>query len=528
MIIDDEPIIRSGLANGIRWNDFGFEVSNSASNGKEALSIMEKSTPDVIFTDIKMPVMDGIELLINTSAKYPSVKTVLLSGYSDFIYAQKAIQYGAYFYILKPIKEEEVQDLLNKLFIELEARKVKKYYSSDLQQTSLDNRSVIENHLIKLIFDDSSDIDEYGKKLHDIRFHINEENICVMAFNCDFIKNLHKTHLHLNDILQESNRYWEKDNYPILLNNGIFYIILHSNTKLYSRDMVYKAGLFKSFIEDKLSNSGIDNVVISIGVGNIHSSLINIKTSCMEAIKALQYKFYSGKGSITQFNELNGKIKDRFESPEIKHDIDEIINSVLHGDINTIVRKLKSFSRELRKNYYDIEVLCFKFIELYMSAVLKIEESKLQINTLPPDDIYRQIAMSATLEEMSGNFEKHILDLAEQINNKNNDQTNNLIIKLKNHIRDNYNKSLTLVELSDMFSYNSSYISALFKEETGTNISDYIQSIRIENAKILLKTCDYHINEVAKEVGYLDYRHFCTVFKKETGVTPMQYRLKVF
>jgi len=236
-IIDDEYIIRNGIAKNIDWDKMGFHVIFTANNGKEALELMEKEIPDVVITDIKMPVMDGIELIRNIKYKYPKIKIVILSGYNEFEYAQKGIEYGVCSYILKPIKEEDI----NKLF----------------------------------------------KKIYE---------------------------------------------------------------------------------------------------------------------------------------------------------------TLLFGD-----------------------------------AVEKA-------------DIYQKV--------------------------------NPIIIRIKEYINKKYYEKISLDELAYEFYMNPSYLSKLFKDETRTNITAYIQDIRIKKSKELLKESEYQINEIAEKVGYPDYRYFCTTFKKATGITPLQYRMK--
>lgn len=109
MIVEDEGIIRRGLVNSIDWSNMGFSVVSDAEDGKKALRLLKDNIPDVILTDIRMPIMDGLKLMSEVSDQYPQIKLVVLSGYGDFFYAQHAIQCGALGYILKPTKDEDIK-----------------------------------------------------------------------------------------------------------------------------------------------------------------------------------------------------------------------------------------------------------------------------------------------------------------------------------------------------------------------------------------------------------------------------------
>ena len=123
MVVDDEYPIRQGLASGIDWESLGFELCAIASNGKEVLEKISVKIPDVIITDIRMPVMDGIELIENLSLMYPQIKVVILSGYGDFEYAQKAIEFSVSAYLLKPINNEDLYKVLGTIKAELDIKK---------------------------------------------------------------------------------------------------------------------------------------------------------------------------------------------------------------------------------------------------------------------------------------------------------------------------------------------------------------------------------------------------------------------
>ena len=115
MIVDDEQSIRRGIANGIPWNEWGFEVTAQASNGVEALEMIKQSKPDVVLSDIRMPEMDGVELMKRLNSEYPEIKIIILSGYSDFEYLNTAIKNNITEYLLKPTDIDEFEETFKRL-----------------------------------------------------------------------------------------------------------------------------------------------------------------------------------------------------------------------------------------------------------------------------------------------------------------------------------------------------------------------------------------------------------------------------
>jgi len=131
MLVDDEDRIRSGLKHVINWSDHGFVICGEAENGKKALALIQKLSPDLLLTDIKMPIMDGLELLFNMSNSYPHIRMVILSGYNDFTFVKTALKHKAVDYLLKPVDEEELILLLQKARIEMDLENKKKNEKSD-------------------------------------------------------------------------------------------------------------------------------------------------------------------------------------------------------------------------------------------------------------------------------------------------------------------------------------------------------------------------------------------------------------
>lgn len=154
LLVDDEPLAIEGMKNIIKWEKIGYKICGVAEDGEEAISIIRKTKPDVVVTDIRMPVLDGLELISLVKKRIDSnIKFIILSGYSEFEYAKKAMEFGVKHYLLKPVFEEEMQQVLLELYTE-----IKKEKESKLQKTEEAHMSI--SSLIKKLTQKDGSYDE--------------------------------------------------------------------------------------------------------------------------------------------------------------------------------------------------------------------------------------------------------------------------------------------------------------------------------------------------------------------------------
>lgn len=528
VIVEDEFLIQYRIKNTIAWNTLGFEVCATASDGQEALSVIKSRYPDVhvVLTDIKMPVMDGIELLKVLKQNYPAVRVIILSCYSDFEYAQKAIEYSAYSYVLKPIKEDEISALFSRLFSELEASKTSAQAVSAPNSLRLDDSfEYMEPLLLKLLKSNGS-VDEIRKKISGLEYPLHENSFCILSFSCISGSGSASHPPRHESVFSRARYFWAEYSAPVLQNNDVFHVILHSDKTLYMNEIALRAKKFKAFMEREEGAGSSPDGIMVIGIGNVHTSLENMAAACRESVTALNYTFFKEKGVILQYRDIPQNKNLRPDSPELKESQDRLFSAITAGEpVNVIPCVKKLFSSLLALGFTDANAFIMKCVSIYLYFSVKIEERNLPITFLTVDEIYNTLFQCKTLEELTACYQERIYALALQADKLKSQEGNSVIIKIKQYIEDSYNKKLSLKELSEHFSLNASYLSTLFKDKTGENVTDYLLSVRIEKAKGLLKKTDKQIVEISECIGFTDYRYFCTIFKKVTGLTPLQYRL---
>lgn len=532
MIVDDEYLVMESILHSIPWEKVGFEITGMAKNGKAALALIEKNVPDVVITDIKMPVMDGIELITNINIRFPNIKVIILSSYNDFEYAQKAIDCKVFSYILKPIHEENLQCVFQKLYAELETQSKfeteRKVYESIRIEKKVpdDNKNTLLDYmLLNLLKGNIYDKSILRLKLEELEFSIHEDCICIVAYSLDFLNKDQNASVSIQSVLQASREFWAKYHYHVLIINNIFNIIVNEKIQISERNLSALLGKFKSFIEDKLQ-SELDSFTISAGIGNTYSGIDKMPISYNEANFALQKRFFKGKGAIICYKELNTAKTSASMNHLIDKVIKEMVKGILDANMNSTAVALNSLFDILSSiNFFSLNLFYVKCLQVYVSIVLYVKQKMPLITALKEDELYLQIENCDSLDELRKLYSEQILDITRQVNNLKNNGSH-IIFTVKKYIDENFSKKISLTDLSETFHINATYLSNLFKKEAGINISEYIQSVKIESAKKLLESSNHQLQTISEKIGFTDYTYFCTVFKKITGISPLQYRLQ--
>lgn len=184
IVAEDETLILNSIIKNITALGIGFQVVGASEDGKTALELIEKHNPDVLVTDIRMPVMDGLELLKTVSVKYPGIRKIVISGYDDFKYAQQAIKYEATDYLLKPLKKDELLEAFNKIRISLDSER------NALKQNLLrlkENHSYTSEEIARIV-------ENYIKENYtkDINFDLISQNF---NFNSSYLSKIFTRHI---------------------------------------------------------------------------------------------------------------------------------------------------------------------------------------------------------------------------------------------------------------------------------------------------------------------------------------------
>jgi len=520
IIVEDEKIIREQIAASIQWSQYGIDVIGTAENGSIALKMARTFKPEIILSDIRMPEMDGLELLIEVQKEMRGTKVVLLTAYDDFKYVQTALKNGAFDYVLKIVPTEELINTVLKARDKVLEEQKKTREAEVLKANLKENVQIANERLLnRLVSHKSKNINYVVECLNKngILFKNGHYFVVIVDFNqTDIYLEIERYSLVKMKMLEIENK---------LSRGGIWYfdekdrligIIQHENSISFSES---SNSLKKALIENEITN-------YYVGVGLSKDTIENIYDSYCEAEKALEFKIVKSKNAVITYSEilylqkkgeLTGLIKDCRKDLYVQ---------------------LKSFSENKIKDSIDKvfeELILIKSIhpnELYQFCYELIQEANRDIAAFDPEfnssvseyDFYSDIRQYDDIQMLKEWLKELISSIVRRVHNNKEEPVSQTISKVLNFIDENIGFDLNLKAISEKFEVNQSCLSILFKNKTGTYFKDYILKKKMERALILLKDSRLRIKEVSVMVGYQDEKYFTNIFKKLTGMTPSQYK----
>lgn len=527
LVVDDESRHRSGLANMIRGLKSDYKVSE-AKNGEDALNFINANSVDIAITDIKMPIMDGLQLIENLGQKVRKIKIIILSAYGYFEYAQKAMNHGVFGFLLKPVDDAKVSEILNKAENEIVRENIENQEKEGLRKQLLSTLPVyVSSQLNKWISGNlsKSDMDEI-KGIFPFNgmgtVIISELKNFESAFaNCSN-EELEKLELNLKtwvdkslDPLGNSISFFHQDEGLSL----ITVLNLERKSGLLSKDNI--KGL-NEVISNLKTEYGID---ATIALGNTSQNIFgDICDVYNNAKKALGFKFFLEDDNIIAFSSIESfgkkQVFVRFkEEEELTDAIRKLDKQKAVGIIDDIIGKMVSDGYPVASRFKDAVIhILLNQVKMIQNAV---NEEKFYFLT---EDRLNTLRQCTNYSEFNIIIRQIIYDLISSLNDHKGRKNELIFSKCMEYIERNYSEDLSLETLAETFYFNPSYFSTLFKNYTRVNFSQYLLNLRMKKGKELLEKTDYKVYEVAARIGYKDSKYFNRVFKKEFGVTPDEYR----
>lgn len=520
LIVEDEDILRKDLEKGTDWSKMGFDVIGAVMNGIEALNIIEKTSPEVVLTDIRMPDMDGIELMKILSTNYPNIRVVILSGYNNFEYARDALRYGAFEYLTKPLDESELEGVFKRLYDTL--RKENRDKRENLKSVE---RSIDEDYMTDLfisgLLTKPLNQEFILKSIKELKINMYENYICVAAVK---ISNEQINDRHFISI---SKRILKSYGYFIVPFDGYFSIVMSKFSRYSMQDFLNDVKQYKLQVENELSVSIKKECILSIGISKVNTTFKGVSMAWKEAVTAFNYIFYKGKGNIIQYNEINLKMNLKVLDIEVNKAIEDLAEAFLEK--NTI--NMRVIMEQIFRNFDsmkipDIIYVKLKIMEIFLALGIRMHERDMDNEIIIGKDlIYSEIFSKESLKELKFWFINKLDEVVQELEYKrSNLSEDGLVEKIKKYINENIDKKVSLNKLAEEVHVTQNYISTIFKKETGIILTNYITNLKIQKAKEYLQSSRLRIQDISEMLGYSDYRYFCTLFRKETGVTPLEYR----
>lgn len=529
VLVDDEEIIRDGILRCLSWEELGFQVAGQAEDGELALQVIEDTRPDVIITDIKMPFMDGLELIERIKPLYPATYIIIISGHEEFRYAQKAIKLGAYDYILKPIEPEYLKSVLINIRHDDLQQKQTAAEIDRMKAKISENLPLLQEFFFKSLVRGKIQPDSLDAKLEELQIEfrgnfygaaiIQSDDYCTPTPG-DGESADQPDSTFINTIMEAGKK---QPAVIIFDNNPGEAVILAAAADQGTLDKKLKI----IFAETRSKMDENCGSTITIAVGGDYGPMLNLAKSYSEALEALNYKFILGKNRDIYFNELDKAPKNEFEALT-DYDEAEIITAIKLADQKQIKEKMgwllsKMQSQGIHSSLYMQLVAG----NLYLQALKILKDAGGSPEEIfnDPFTVYHKIIARQTLKDMHNELLNVLFRITDFINIKKFKRFYQVIEKAKDYLQKNYAKDdLSLEEAAQYVNMSSCYFSYIFRQETGLNFIDFLTKTRLERAKELLALSDSKSYEVSYQVGYNNPTYFSTLFKKYFGVTPTEYK----
>lgn len=530
IIVDDKPDVSEGIIKMINWSEIGIEVAGKGCDGQEAMELVYNVQPDIVITDIKMPIMDGIQLTRLIKEQYPGVKIIILSGYDDFSYAQQAVKLGAEEYLLKPARFTEIRDAILRAKCKLQIERKKKEEDSIIQQKLLESLPLLKEEYFNYLIGSPASTEDsevqqrfdfLGIKLDCGNFAvllIEPDNMINMSCGSKYgIKELEKLRVGISCTADRIiSQYFKSETFRYGQNKVVVlvnYIPGHQEGD--NRTAVYElAERIKGEVEKSLG------VTVTIGIGESYKCIDGIYYSFREAQEALTHKLYLGPNHVIPISDVKMKNHIPFNYPN--HLESQLILAAKIGASEQVLHLVDKYFDSIL-GHKDISPMLLKKILREFIAVISRLAMEVCANEQENVDYFNEFDKFNTLDEIKSWLTNILHDIAENVQKRRKTQLETDIEKAKAYILNNYFEDISLQSLSDYVCLSPTYFSAVFKEYVGETFIEFLTRTRIEKAKEILLAGSSKIYEVALKVGYTDQRYFSKVFKKYTGVNPGDY-----
>lgn len=520
LLVDDEPFITQGLLMLIDWAKEGYEIVSTASNGEEAFNYIENNPVDLVITDIKMPIMNGINLLKKIrEAEYSELEVIILSGYKDFEYAMEGMKYGCAGYVLKPVEKSELVSLIRKI-----SEKKTEIIREAKQKESMESAYLARNIMAMCVgrFDEMNV--SYVKeqmRLSDTTSFVSIEFTTPQMIDDEEEAVIRQTQRKLYQICQE------------LLGEDSNHVIFDASQEANTRDI----GLILSdymYINKKATEAEYLLWLKDELVARSHLPVRMLAGKNVDSITNIA-KSYSTVRILKSFEGFRPKKDIYFYEDEAqvnqggavlcKQYIDDLIRAIEVDDHNDIRFRVTELFREMRRLGIASETIKLNMDYLLFGLIHLATSHDDEVNQ---EEILQYISESSfhegALRGSSEHLSEFAIEYAQYLSQLRGNMSGNILNDIEKEVKQNYMNNISLRELSKKLYVNSSYLGQIFKKKYGMSFKDYLTNYRINEASVLLTQTDEKITKIAEMVGYKDSDYFVRKFIEIKGCTPSKYR----
>lgn len=524
MIVDDEPEIRAHIKNTVEWDKLGLVLVGEAGDADVATEIALLHRPQFVIMDICLPGKDGLSLAAELLEQNPEVKLLVVSGFQDFSYAQKAISIGASDYLTKPVVPKELNGALKRMVDNFDTRKQEQKRIYAARQLLEQNRETLSRWLLKMLLHGESDCDTITETLQQLSVlgmvPVGEHGVVLMAAERKKGAETLNSGVQSATVKQYLENRFQEAGFGVIcyLDDDMVLSVLLSKTTPVNADSLEELCISaRNELEFYFAQQ------YCIGIGEVVRSQAMIGQSAISARRALQDSLMLSDDPVVSWQNLHEKNVIPAQAQQLnRRGQSDLIACIREGDkteLDMVVDALiLQMETEEERREFCIELLgsiakeCGE-LGVYPWKTIDYPHTVRQLFTEEDAQAFAQI-----LKSLCGK----LIDVLRQ---RDTDVNRYLIVNAKKYIDANYSDSdLSLEQVSNHVGLSRSYFCSLFHKVEGTTFKLYLMELRMRYARRLLASTDKKIYEISCEVGYSDTAYFNRVFKRINGMTPLQFR----
>jgi len=538
LIVDDEPTVRAGLRMYFDWTAYGIEVVGEADDGDVALEMIARQTPDLILTDVRMPNLDGITMSQRISAEYPDVKIVFVSGHDDADYLKSAMKVSAVDYIFKPVNLQELSAVIKRVVTDLDAERIERRNKEELLVKLKEGMPLLREKFLLSLIEEGAPKTELEERISFLGLELPVESpYWIMVVSVDDLADVMASRSERDrqllwysvlNIYQELLGAYMRG-YAFERRGGEFIGVLHpehgGNSMSDTAEALFAlAGDLRSNLERWLK------IGVTIGIGDMAAGLSGLALAYKQAREAADYKWYLGKNRIITMDSLESAGQgDGSSLPKYDYELNEKLISALKADdaeklSEAVKRIFASMSHGRPDGLKYGRNLCLQLVLAVGQHVMELGAADPELEAMETE-LTEALYAKETLGDMHQLIEEYLFAALGRIREKRLGKTANVVERVRAYIDQHYAEvGLTVADIGKAVYLSSTYVSLLFKQETGGTIGEYLTQVRVDKAKELLRDPQYKFYDICHAIGYTDPSYFTKLFKKVTGVTPSAYR----
>ena len=510
LVTDDEQIVIDSLSFIINKNFAEETRVFTALSGTEAIETVMKENIDIIFMDINMPGLSGLETVSVITKLKPNIVFVILSAFDRFQYAQEAINLGAYKYITKPVNRNVVIETIRGAMQLVQEKQGK--LSADMElHKKLDLVSpMVENDFIYACIynnDKSLDLSSY---LEYFNLTDNQWVFCCFEFPNINSDNQYSTYLKIHELLNTEHRCLVSS---FMMNRIAVFFPIYSENPDYAEVQEQIKRYYSMLCYNVTAG-------IRAGVSSLFSDKTLLQASYSEALSALNKTDING-GLLFSGEEHASSIVKKSNSVEFKN---QIMNKLANGDSGGVRSFLELFFTELISSETPLDKIKNSVFELIVTANNATRELNKSFNSSTFDNAFASLSEQTNIKLIKEFAQKFLLECTEAVVGIRKSEENPIIKKVCSFVEQNLSRDISLENAAEYAGVSSFYLSKLFKEEKGETFINYVTDKRLEKSRQLLAETDSSIKEITANVGYNDQNYFSRIFKTKYGVSPKEYR----